>query len=116
MTMIVEEDEDFTVDNDVLKSKSRNTETRHSLQRRFGGERLYPHTAPWVAQRIHEDSTPYAVGILRIWTHRQRQLEATDATVEQLKQLSDEDAVAALQELHMPKKYIQGTGGNKLSI
>ena len=32
MTMIVEE-KDFTVDNDVLRSKSMNTETRHSFQR-----------------------------------------------------------------------------------
>ena len=40
--------EDFSVDNDVLKSK--NVEMRHSLQRRFRGTRLKPHTAPWIAQ------------------------------------------------------------------
>ena len=61
-TRIVEEGKDFAVDNDVLKSE--NVEMRHSLQRRFGGTRLKPHTAPWIAQRIHEDSTPTAVGFL----------------------------------------------------
>ena len=112
-TQIVEE-RDISVDNDILKSK--NVEMRHSLQRCFGGTRHKPHTAPWIAQRIHEDSTPTAVRILRMWTHRHRQLEATESTIAQLNELSDEEVILALEELHTPRKYIQGTGGNKLSI
>jgi len=42
-TEIVEEGKDFAVDNDALKSE--NVEMRHSLQRRFRGTRLKPHTA-----------------------------------------------------------------------
>jgi len=113
-TEIVEEGKDFAVDNDVLKSE--NVEMRHSLQRRFRGTRLKPHTAPWIAQQIHEDPTPTAVGFLRMWTHRHKQVEATESTIAQLNELSDEDVILALEELHEPRKYIQGTGGNKLSI
>ncbi|KIM74088.1 hypothetical protein PILCRDRAFT_14732 [Piloderma croceum F 1598] len=108
------EEPDSTVDNDVLESPHQ--ETRHSLQRRFGGRRLSPHTAPWIAQRIHEDKTPTAVGILLTWVHPHRMLEASDTTIEQLNCLSDQDVVLVLTELAEPKKYIQGTGGNKLSI
>jgi len=61
-TKIVKKEKDFAVDNNVLKSK--NVEMRHSLQRHFRGARLKPHTAPWIAQRIHEDPTPTAVGFL----------------------------------------------------
>jgi len=50
-----------------------------------------------------------------MWTHHHRQLEAAESTITQLK-LSDEEVILALEELHTPKKYIQGTGGNKLSI
>jgi len=110
-TEIVEERKDFAVDNDVLKSK--NVEMRHSLQRRFGGTCLKPHTAPWIAQRIHEDPTPTAVGFLRLWTHRHKQVEATESTIAQLNELSDEDVILALEELHEPRKYIQGTGGKQ---
>ncbi|KIM80984.1 hypothetical protein PILCRDRAFT_9027 [Piloderma croceum F 1598] len=42
------EEEDFTVDDEVLKSP--NVETQHSFQRCFGGKRLTPHTTPWIAQ------------------------------------------------------------------
>jgi len=108
------EEPDSTVDNDVLESPYQ--ETRHSLQRRFGGRRLSPYTAPWIAQRIHEDRTPAAVGILLTWVHPQRMPEASDTTIEQLNCLSDQDVVLALTELTEPRKYIQGTGGNKLSI
>jgi hypothetical protein len=104
---------DSTVDNDVLESF---TENRHSLQRRFGGRRLSPHTAPWIAQRIYEDKTPAAVGILLAWVHPKRTIEADEITIEQLNCLSDQDVILALQELCEPKKYVQGSGGNKLSI
>ena len=63
------EQSDFSVD-EVLKSSSTPyIETRHSLQRRFKGKRLTPHTAPWIAQRLHEDKTPVAIGILLAWVH-----------------------------------------------
>jgi hypothetical protein len=73
-----------------------------------------PHTAPWIAQRIHEDKSTTAIGILRAWTHIDRQPEADKTTIEQLNQLNDEEVFIAIQELASSKQYIQGSGGNKL--
>jgi hypothetical protein len=44
-------------------------ENRHSHQRCFNGLKQIPHTAPWIAQRIHEDKSSATIGILRAWTH-----------------------------------------------
>jgi len=51
-----------------------------------------------------------------MWTHHHKQVEATEFTIAQLNELSNEDVILTLEELHEPRKYIQGTGGNKLSI
>jgi len=90
-------------------------ETRYSLQRRFGGERQTPHTASWVAQRIHEEKEESSIGILLAWTHLRRYQEVTPDTIDLLNSLPDTEAVEALKELKQPKKYVQGIGGNKLS-
>jgi hypothetical protein len=74
------------------------------------------HTASWVAQRIHEEPIPTAIGVLSAWTHPKRYKEADEITIEQLNQLTDEEVMLALKEFTQPKQYIQGTGGNKLSI
>jgi len=65
-----------------------------------------PHTAPWSAQRIHEDKSSTAIGILRAWTHIDQQPEADETTIEQLNQLTDEEVVIALRELVSSKQYI----------
>jgi hypothetical protein len=70
------------------------------------------HTAPWITQCIHEDKYSSAIGILRAWTHIDRQPEANKTTIEQLNQLTDEEVVITLQELGLSKQYIQGSGGN----
>jgi hypothetical protein len=44
-------------------------ENRHSHQQRFKGLKQIPHTAPWIAQCIHEDKSTTAIGILQAWTH-----------------------------------------------
>jgi len=43
-------------------------------------------------------------------------LEATESTIAQSNELSNEEVILALKELHEPRKYIQGTGRNKLFI
>ena len=95
---------------------STNAETRHSLQRRFQGTKLTPHTAPWITQCLHEEKTSTAVGILLAWAHPKRQVEADEITIEQLNQLTDDEVVNAIEELRRPSQYVQGTGGNKLTI
>jgi len=106
---------------EVRDSSIRNTppssvnETRHNLQRRFGGKQQTPHTASWVAQRIHEEKEESSIGILLAWTHLRRYQEVTPDTIDLLNSLPDTDAVEALKELKQPKKYVQGIGGNKLS-
>jgi len=73
-----------------------------------------PHTTPWIAQCIHKDKSTTAIGILRAWTHIDRQPEADKTTIEQLNQLNDKEVFITLQELASSKQYIQGSGGNKL--
>jgi len=91
-------------------------ELRHHHQRRFAGERMKPHTAKWIAQRIQESDTPAAVGILSAWTHHARRLEASEATIIELNGVPDSDIVEALNELRSPKRFIQGSKGNKLTM
>ena len=98
------------------KPPMRSTETRTSHQRRFAGAHKIPHTAPWVAQQLHESKTDTAIGILASWTHPKRRLEVTEATIAELNQLPDDLAVDALKELKGAKKYIQGIGGTKLEM
>ena len=44
-------------------------ETRHHQQRRFAGTKAPKNTEYWVAQRLHEESTERAIGILNQWVH-----------------------------------------------
>jgi hypothetical protein len=48
--------------------------------------------------------------------HPTRRVEASEATIAELNILSDEDIVKALLELSQPKPYVQGGGGNKLTM
>ena len=98
------------------RETSPNLETRHHLQRRFHGNKCTPNTARWVAQQIAEVDTPRAIGILSAWTHPTRYVEASEATLVELNSLSDEEAIEALSELKTSRRYIQGTGGNKLTM
>jgi len=47
-----------------------------------------------------------AVALLHAATHPKRSLEVTDVVLQQLNTLTLEDAAAAIQELHGPKRYI----------
>ena len=98
------------------KPSIRSTETRTSHQRRFAGAHKIPHTAPWVAQQLHESKIDTAIGILASWTHPKRRLEVSEATIAELNQLPDDLVVDALKELKGPKKYVQGIGGTKLEM
>ena len=44
-------------------------EMRHSRQQRFGGAKTPKDTQYWVAQRLHEEQTNRAIGILQSWIH-----------------------------------------------
>ena len=92
------------------------TETRHSHQRRFAGKRHPPNSVRWTAQRLHEDKIETAKAILSLWTHPGRQLEVSEIAIAELNQLPDDDVVEALKELRKPKRYVQGTGGRKLTM
>ncbi|KAG1843641.1 hypothetical protein C8R48DRAFT_546082, partial [Suillus tomentosus] len=57
-----------------------------------------------------DQSPTQAIVLLRIAVHPKHHLEATDAVLQQLNQLTIEEAATAVQELHGPKRYIRGTG------
>src|SRR3981189_1080468 len=67
----------------------------------------------WVAQRMLEETTDKAIGILRLWTHDKRQEEATEEMVALINDLSDTDAIRALNQLQEPKQYVCFSGPHK---
>ena len=94
-------------------------ETRHNFQRRFKGRMAPGGSVLWTAQRILEEPSDRAVGILKLWIHPKREAEATEQTVALLNDLSDYDVVQALTQLKEPKKHIRGrttTRTNQLNI
>jgi len=73
----------------------------------------------WTAQRIFEEPTDKAVGILKLWIHPKREAEATEEMITLLNDLSDYDVVRALGQLKEPKRHIWGqttTKTNQLNI
>src|SRR6202040_2994632 len=101
------------------KEKTRSVprpEMRHSLQRRFRGQKMTPGTAQWMVQRLAEAKQEERTGILGLWVHPKRQPEVSQQMATELNELSDEDVVAALYELKQPKKNIKGKGGNQMTI
>ena len=62
-----------TKNKEKLQNKQRKSEspqeTRHHQQRRFVGAKTPRDTEYWVAQRIHEEPTDQAIGILNQWVH-----------------------------------------------
>ena len=89
------------------KKPEKNPEVRHSFQRRNGGQRAPPGTAKWVAQRLAEEKPEQRIGILRLWVNTKRLAEATEETIEEINNLSDEDAEKALNEMRRPKQFIR---------
>ncbi|KAI0349087.1 hypothetical protein OH77DRAFT_1415564, partial [Trametes cingulata] len=74
-----------------------------------------PWTAEWVIKRLREDDVR-AIVILRNWVHKKRQQEATHETLQQIRELSDDDAIMVLRELARPKQFIRGGRGNQMDI
>ena len=73
----------------------------------------------WTAQRILEEPSDKAVGILKLWIHPKREAEATEEMIALLNDLSDYDVVRALGQLKEPKRHIRGrttTKTNQLNI
>jgi len=75
-----------------------------------------PETEMWVAQRLVEAKEEQQIGILSTWVHNQRQAEVTQETIEEINNLSDQDAVEALNELRMPRRYIRKQGQSQMNI
>jgi len=98
------------------KEPEKNTEVRHNFQRRNCGQRAPPGTAKWVAQRLAEEKPEQRIGILRLWVNPKRQAEATEETIEEINNLSDEDAEEALIEMRRPKQYIRKLGSLQMNI
>src|ERR1700722_18556572 len=101
------------------KEKTRSVlklEMRHSLQRRFRGQKMIPGMAQWMAQRLAEAKPEERTGILGLWVHPKRQPEVFQQTAMELNELSDEDVVTALYELRHPKRRIRAKRGNQMTI
>ena len=62
----------------------------------------------WTAQRILEEPTNKAIGILKLWIHPKREAEVTEEMVALLNDLSNYDVVRALGQLKEPKKHVRG--------
>lgn len=74
-----------------------------------------PWSTTWVSERLLENSDR-PIGILRSWVHKKRPLEACHETLQELRSLSSEQRIRALEELARPKQYIRGTRGNQLDV
>jgi hypothetical protein len=79
---------------------------RHNLQRQNGGRRAPLSLAMWVAQRLAEEKPERMIGILSLWMNPAWQTEVTEEMINKINQLSDQDAVEALEELQHGKQYI----------
>jgi hypothetical protein len=75
-----------------------------------------PGTAMWVAQRLAEAKEEQRIGILSAWVHTQRKAEVTQETIKEINNLSNEDAVDALKELELPRRYIRKQGQSQMDI
>jgi hypothetical protein len=89
-------------------------ETRHYHQRRFDGQRQKPHTTKWIVRRIQEEDLPIAKGILSAWMHHTRHVEASEATIDELNAIANNEIVEAINELRTPKCFVHKDKGNKL--
>jgi hypothetical protein len=74
-----------------------------------------PYTAPWLAQRLKENSE-IAAAHLRQWVHPKRLQEATKETVRFINNLPEKWANEALDELRKPKPFIRGTNGQQFDL
>ena len=63
-------------------------------------------TAKWVTQQLAEEKLEQRIGILQLWVNPKRQVEATEETIKEISDLSDDDAEEALNEMRHSKQYI----------
>ena len=96
--------------------KTNEPERQHNLQRRNSGCRAPPSSAMWVAQRLAEEKPERMKGILSLWVNPARQAEVTEKMIDEINQLSDQEAVEALEELQHGKQYIRRTGGQQMDV
>ena len=99
-----------------ISQKTNEPEMRHNLQRQNGSRRAPPSSAMWVAQRLAEDKLERTIGILSLWVNPAQQAEVTEETINEMNQLSDQEAVEALEELQRRKQYIRRTGGQQMDV
>src|SRR5258708_22452225 len=83
---------------------------------RFYGKKLKPGIVEWTARQLLELKPEVAIGLLDIWVHHKRHMEATHETLQELNSLMDDSFIKALHELKQPKKYIQGINGNQMDV
>lgn len=72
--------------------------------------------AAWVAQRLKEDPIERTIGILDLCIHPKRKAEATSEMIEEINNLSDQDAVQALLEIRRARQYVRGRMGNHMNL
>ena len=98
------------------KVRFENTERRSNFQRRFKGRMAPAGSVYWVAQRLVEETTDKAIGLLKLWVEPKQLAEATEETIALINDLSDVDAIRALQQLQQPKRYVQRTKTNSQQL
>ena len=99
-----------------ISRKTNEPEMRHNLQRWNGGCRAPLSLAMWVVQRLAEEKPERTIGILSLWVNPTWQAEVTEEKINKINQLSNQNAVEALEELQCRKQYIQRTGGQQMDV
>lgn len=90
-------------------------ETRYQSQRHYNGAKQQPFTVPWIIQQLQEDPLVSSIAKLMIWTNQTRCNEITESLIEEINQMSTEDAHEVVMELKQPRQ-VQGTRGSKLQL
>ena len=75
-----------------------------------------PFTAEWTLQWIKKDSEPHVLWALQSITHPEKNQEATLETLQIIKELDNQTALAALKLMQESKRYIKGRKGHQLNL
>src|SRR6266852_6304653 len=70
----------------------------------------------WIATRLLEEEPVVSIRLLKIWTHPSKIKEVTHQRVQEINQMSDQEAVAKLDDMQQ-SKYVKLAGNNgKLTV
>lgn len=83
--------------------------TKEKIEKKRRGDDKYaaPGTAMWVARHFPEDKPEAAIAVLRVWANTKKRQEASEEAIATINALPDQEALAVLEELRRPKRYIR---------